>query len=199
VGSSEVFDRHRPLLFSKSLPDAGERHGCGGRSAGGLSALAVGVRNRGALAKSIPLIRCHPPLHRPVALREDAARKVRGSLAAGTATDRTGTRRPGNRRNPLDGLPGVAREPQPHRAGGLPPARGLRLRLPRDLAPRRKERGRVPPDSAPGSTIGGSPTAPLRTLPGTGGAEGNIRAVRLVVKPEKLRAVAPLPEEQGRS
>jgi len=161
-GSARGLRPAPPATFLDSVPDARERHGRGGCSSGGLSALAAGTPSGGTLAPGLPLGRGHPPLHRPAALCQDAARGICRALAAGTVAHRADTRRGRHRRVPLDGLPRDAREPQPHRAGDLLAARGLRLRLLRDLTPRGQERGELPPDSAPGSAVRRGPASRAR-------------------------------------
>jgi hypothetical protein len=155
-----------------SVPDARQRHGGGGRGAGGLPAVEAGLGGRGAVGEGLPVGGGHEVVHRPAQVRAGAAGGVRGPVATGAAAGRAGAgrrrdRRP--RRLALDGLPRLAGEPHAGGAGRLPVARGLRLRVRGDSRDRRQERGQLPTDLPPRQGLRGGPAAPLRALTGAGG------------------------------
>ena len=146
------------------LPDARQRDGSRGCGAGGFPTLAGGLRERDPFAQVLPLEDRCPTLDRSAALRESPPRRVLRSLAPRAHRDRRGFglgRRPG--RDALDGVYGAPREPHARRAGGVPVAGGLRLRLCGDSPARRQERGQLPPDLAPRAPVrGGAPASRAR-------------------------------------
>src|SRR5439155_17497016 len=99
------------------------------------------------LAEGVPVGRRDAPQHRPPQVGARPPRAVRRAVAARAAPHRLGARRRragGDGRLALDGLPRPAGEPDAGRAGGLPAARGLRLRLRRDREDRPAQRGQLP-------------------------------------------------------
>ncbi|CAA9461474.1 MAG: RNA polymerase ECF-type sigma factor, partial [uncultured Rubrobacteraceae bacterium] len=170
-----------PAAVLHSVPDAGQRHGRGRRGAGGVRALAPRAEGRGQVPESVPLRGDYPALYRPATLGAGAAGGVRRALAARAASRRAGPgrrrgrrrRRRGGRRRPrrvaLDGFSGTFGEPHAGRAGGIPVARSLRLRLRRGLQDRRQGGGELPPDLPSRQGLRRRPAAPVRALAGAGG------------------------------
>src|SRR3712207_2499021 len=136
----------------RRLPDDGDEGGRRRDRAGGLPALAPRGRERGTLAGGLARQSRNAALHRPPAEGLARTREVHGAVAARAAVRRT----PGlaraetrTRLRPLDGLHGAVGAARARRARGLPPARSLRLRLPRDRARPAQERGGLPGGGAP--------------------------------------------------
>ncbi len=165
---AEAYVDLRAAALLDRVPNAVERQRGGGRRPGGVRPLPAGPRRRhdGRVAEGLSVGRRHAPRDRPPQVGPSPARDVCRRVAAGTARDRRGRRRPGRARRAgrlaVDVVPPPARAADPGRARGLPAPRRVRLRLRGGRPDRRGRRRR-----RAASTRSGRASSSPRTGPGS--------------------------------
>ena len=169
-----AFDRHRRLLFTRRLPDAGQRRRRRGRRPGHLAALVGGRPRRRRRPAGLPGADHHPAGARPAGLGAGAAGDLRRPVAARAAADRRRAGRRGPRRRSRRRPPSSAsrcrwpcwscwrRSPRPSgRSSSC--ARCSACRSRRSPTPLDRSRGRRPAARAPGPGARAGPPSAAST------------------------------------